>query len=462
MTPTRELAQQVSQMIQPLLDRSIADGIRSAILIGGASMQKQLDMLKRKPRIIIGTPGRINDHLERRSLNLSKSHFLVMDETDRMLDMGFGKQIDRVLSFMPAQRQTLLFSATLPPEILKLSERYLKKPARIAAGAVSRPAAKVKQEARNVSQGQKYDLLTQELGTREGSVIIFVRTKHGADRLAKKLEKDQFSTAPIHGDLRQNQRTKAIASFRAGDVRILVATDVAARGLDVPHVAHVINFDLPQVPEDYIHRIGRTGRAGAEGEALSFISSEEQGKWRDIQRLLNPDDRTSAQPSSSDNRGEGRRRATANPPENKYARKREYFKGRGRPDGDRNEKDRDFRDGGNRSDRGGRFSRDRKDRDFRDGGNRDDRGSRFSRDRNDRPRREHGEDAPRNDRNRNFRSDQGKGFKVDRDSRQGERPTDASRLPNNNAPRKGKRGNHRKGKGGFGGHAHAQKSGSRI
>jgi ATP-dependent RNA helicase DeaD len=290
--PTRELAAQILQAVIQMLDRSA--GIRCALLIGGESMGKQLDALRQQPRIIIGTPGRINDHLNRRSLNLSKTDYLVLDETDRMLDMGFGVQIDKILKYMPQRRQTMLFSATLPHHITKLADQYMHSPERIAVGSTTAPIAKIKQETLNVSQTEKYAALTVELEKRGGSVIIFVKTKHGADRLALKLDKENFDADAIHGDLRQNKRDRVIREFRNGKIRILVATDVAARGLDIPHIEHVINYDLPQCPEDFIHRIGRTGRNGAEGSALSFVSREDGAKWGAIQRLLNPGERRPA------------------------------------------------------------------------------------------------------------------------------------------------------------------------
>jgi ATP-dependent RNA helicase DeaD len=285
MAPTRELATQVLQTIKKLISQNPA--IKTALLIGGENMFRQFRQLEDHPRIIVGTPGRINDHLTRKSLRLGNADFLVLDEMDRMLDMGFGVQIDKVLAFMPQERQTLMFSATMPKHIINMSEKYMKNAVRIAVGSTTAPSAAIKQNIIRVSQPEKYTVLTQQLDARGGSVIIFVRTKHGADRLAHKLEKENHEAAAIHGDLRQNQRDKVIRKFREKSIRILVATDVAARGLDVPHIEHVINYDLPQCPEDYIHRIGRTARAGAQGEALSMISPDENGKWIAIEKLMN-------------------------------------------------------------------------------------------------------------------------------------------------------------------------------
>jgi ATP-dependent RNA helicase DeaD len=286
MTPTRELAVQVVTVIKQLLGQH--SPIKTALLIGGESMPKQLQELRLRPRILVGTPGRINDHLARGSLMLHDTNLLVLDETDRMLDMGFGVQIDKVLKFLPQQRQTMLFSATLPQAIVKLSEKYLKNPERIAVGATNATATNVKQESVHVSQAEKFGELLKQINAREGSIIVFVKTKYGAEKMADKLCKNNVSADAIHGDLQQRRREKVIAAFRAKKHRVLVATDIASRGLDIPHIEHVINYDLPQVPEDYIHRIGRTARAGAEGCAISFVSGEDAGKWRAIQRLLNP------------------------------------------------------------------------------------------------------------------------------------------------------------------------------
>ena len=286
LAPTRELAAQVTQAIHQMLGRGAV--ITTALLIGGETMQKQFQQLRRNPRIIVGTPGRINDHLERGTLKLNDADFLVLDETDRMLDMGFGVQIDRILKHMPQKRQTLMFSATLPPHIVKLSERYLHQPERIAIGSTTTPVSRIKQEEIRTTAGEKYNVLIGQLGQREGSVIVFVKTKHGADRLADRLSRADFAAEAIHGDLRQNRRDRVIRDFREKKHRILVATDVAARGLDIPHIEHVVNYDLPQCPEDYIHRLGRTARAGAEGAAVCLLTPEDGDKWRAIQRLINP------------------------------------------------------------------------------------------------------------------------------------------------------------------------------
>ena len=285
--PTRELASQVMQTVTKLNSKEI--NINSALLIGGESMQKQLRQLTKRTRIIVGTPGRINDHIERKSLKLYKVTYLVLDETDRMLDMGFTPQIELILKHIPKSHQTLLFSATLPNDILKISEKYLKNPERISIGSVSTPIEKIKQETFQITPDKKYHELINQLVERSGSILVFVKTKHGADKIVKRLKYDGHSADAIHGNLRQSKRDRVIRGFRSGKNRILVATDVAARGLDIPLIQHVINYDLPQVPEDYIHRIGRTGRAGKEGSAMTFLTNHDYSMWRSIQKLIDPD-----------------------------------------------------------------------------------------------------------------------------------------------------------------------------
>ncbi len=285
--PTRELATQVMETVLKLNIREI--GIGNALLIGGESMQKQLRQLKKRARIIVGTPGRINDHIERKSLNLSRVNYLVLDETDRMLDMGFTPQIEVILKFIPKNHQTLLFSATLPENILKISQKYLNNPERVSVGSLSTPIEKIKQETFQITADKKYHELINQLVERSGSILVFVKTKHGADKIVKRLKYDGHKADAIHGNLRQSKRDRVIRGFRNGNSRILIATDVAARGLDIPVIKHVINYDLPQVPEDYIHRIGRTGRAGKDGSALTFLTNNDRSMWRSIQKLIDPD-----------------------------------------------------------------------------------------------------------------------------------------------------------------------------
>ena len=284
LTPTRELAIQVLDTLHQLLGKH--SEVKTALLIGGDSMTKQLRQLSAKPRIIVGTPGRINDHLERRTVSLAHTNFLVLDETDRMLDMGFSAQLQEIVRYLPAKRQTLMFSATMAPEIIKIANTYLQDPVRIAIGSTSSPTAAITQEVLKTIEADKFGLLLELLDRRQGTMIVFVKTKFGTERLALRLRKEGHDVEAIHGDLRQAKRERVIREFRAGKSRVLVATDVAARGLDIPHIECVVNYDLPQCPEDYIHRIGRTGRAGAQGFAVSLVTGQDGGKWRGISKLM--------------------------------------------------------------------------------------------------------------------------------------------------------------------------------
>ena len=321
--PTRELASQVMQTVLKLNVREI--GIGNALLIGGESMQKQLKKLKKRARIIVGTPGRINDHLKRQSLDLSKVSYLVLDETDRMLDMGFTPQIELILKFIPKEHQTLLFSATLPNNILKISEKYLNNPERIAVGSLSTPIERIKQETLQVTQDKKYHELINQLIERSGSILVFVKTKHGADKIVKRLKYDGHSADAIHGNLRQSKRDRVITGFRNGKSRILIATDVAARGLDIPLIQHVINYDLPQVPEDYIHRIGRTGRAGKDGSALTFLTPSDNSMWNSIRRLIDPNFKPSHNGYKKRYKNEKRSKASFSK-NRKFKDKKKFFK----------------------------------------------------------------------------------------------------------------------------------------
>lgn len=336
-TPTRELAVQVIDIIRQLVGPK--KRIHAALLIGGAPIRTQMEQLKRRPRIIVGTPGRINDHLERGRLYLDKASFLVLDETDRMLDMGFGVQIDEIVSHMPKTRQTLLFSATLPKSIQKVASKYLNNPERVAIGSTTDVAKNVNQEMIRVATSDKYDMLLSQVANRKGSMIIFVKTKRSADKMAERLRNEDFKANAIHGDLRQRQRDRVIKQFREKKYRILVATDVAARGLDIPHIEHVINYNLPQCPEDYIHRIGRTARAGAEGEALCIVSPDENAKWNAITRMLDPntsDDGGSEQNSRKRSNGGRRKQYSKNRKSN--GGQREFVKAKGRSRGENNKK----------------------------------------------------------------------------------------------------------------------------
>jgi len=326
MCPTRELATQVMESIRSIISNKI--NIKTALLIGGESMQKQLRQLGNRSRIIVGTPGRINDHLKRKSLNLSPTKYLVLDETDRMLDMGFTPQIEMVLKFVPKEHQTLLFSATLPQNIIRISERYLNKPERISTGATSVPIAKIKQETLQVFKENKYDELIDQFLARKGSILVFVKTKRSADKMVKRLKEESHSAEAIHGDLRQSKRDRVINSFRKGLKRILIATDVAARGLDIPLIQHVINYDLPQVPEDYIHRIGRTARAGSEGSALTFLTPDDRSMWNSINKLIDPNFRPVLNSLRRDSKSKRRGKGPNNKKRKARDEKKTYGKGR--------------------------------------------------------------------------------------------------------------------------------------
>ncbi len=282
--PTRELANQVTSVMKIFL--GFKNPLQVVSLIGGEGIYSQINRLKKNPQIIIGTPGRINDHLERKTLNLNKCDLVVLDETDRMLDMGFGIQVNKILKFVQKNRQMLMFSATLPNQILEISAKYLNKPVRISIKDNDVIEVNIKQQVVNLSPKDKHKELVNQIFSRDGSILIFVKTKYGAEKVAKRLEKDSIKATALHGGLRQNKRTRIMENFRTEKFRILVATDIASRGLDIPHIEHIINFDLPQSREDFIHRIGRTARAGSIGEAVSFVTSNETKMWKSIERIL--------------------------------------------------------------------------------------------------------------------------------------------------------------------------------
>ena len=288
LTPTRELAVQVGKNIKDLIGKNIK--IKCAVLIGGDSIKKQISLIKQNPRIFIGTPGRINDHLNRKTLNLKNINILVLDETDRMLDLGFINQIQNIMGFMPQKKQTFLFTATLPKNIKNISDKYLFEPVKILVEKKENILKNLEHSIINIKQIDKYKKLLEELNEREGTVLVFMKTKHSSKRIYLKLLKDGISVNTIHGNVRQNKRLNILNKFRNQKFRVLVATDVAARGLDISHIEHVINYDLPQRTEDYIHRIGRTARAGKKGSVLSFISETDKNIWRDIYKLINPND----------------------------------------------------------------------------------------------------------------------------------------------------------------------------
>lgn len=296
LAPTRELALQISDVLQKLLSQHRQ--IRTVLLIGGVDMGKQIRDLRQSPGIIIATPGRLSDHLRRRTVNLSKVDMVVLDEGDRMLDMGFEPQINDILKSVNPDRQMLLFSATLPPKIKKLSERYLKNPAFVKVGESSPPIDRIRHLLVPVEKSKRKEVLLDHLNARAGSVLIFVNTQHGTNRLSDYLEEFGFPVTKIHGGRTQGQRNQALLGFRSGKFRIMVATDVAARGLDVPQIEHVINFDLPKDIDDYVHRIGRTARAGAEGEAICYLGNEDRNLWNRIARTYRLEMMAGAAPSS--------------------------------------------------------------------------------------------------------------------------------------------------------------------
>ncbi|MGI2299747.1 DEAD/DEAH box helicase [Candidatus Cardinium hertigii] len=281
LAPTRELAEQVAGVMSSMVRG--CSHLRTVLLIGGEPIGKQLIRLRMSPNIIVGTPGRVEDHLCRGSLHLHRTTFLVLDEIDRMLDMGFSIQIDKIIKRLPIERQTLMFSATLDRNIERLAGSYLRQPARINVEVSDGEPKNIEEESLYVPEAAKFQVLLEQLNQREGSIIVFVRTQVKADSISYQLQQANFKVCAIHGGLKQHQRKRVIKDFRNKHYTIIVATDVAARGLDIDHIKHVINYDFPQAAEDYTHRIGRTGRAGATGFALSMISSpQERRLWRII------------------------------------------------------------------------------------------------------------------------------------------------------------------------------------
>jgi ATP-dependent RNA helicase RhlE len=256
-------------------------------VFGGVGMNPQINALRNGVDILVATPGRLLDHMQQRTVDLRNIEFLILDEADRMLDMGFIRDIRRILAVLPEQRQNLFFSATFSKEIRGLADSFLRSPVEVAIARNGQTAELISQVVHLVDKDRKRALLAHLI--REGNwqqVLVFARTKHGANRLAEQLGKDGIGAEAIHGNKSQNQRTRALADFKAGKAQVLVATDIAARGLDIEQLPHVVNYELPNVPEDYVHRIGRTGRAGSAGEAVSLVSNDEYGFLRDIERLL--------------------------------------------------------------------------------------------------------------------------------------------------------------------------------
>lgn len=281
--PTRELAQQVNETLQKI---SFVFHMRTAVLIGGESMHWQIRDLRNNPRIIIATPGRLLDHIRERRIQLADVKVLVLDEADRMLDMGFAPQLNQILKTVPKERQTLLFSATMPSTILKLATTYMHLPLHVEVAPSGSTVAQIEQEVFIIQQESKLSLLEKLLQEYTGTVLVFSRTKYGAEKIAHVLKLLGHHAAEIHSNRSQSQRREALSGFKSGKYRILVATDIAARGIDVNNIELVVNFDLPDNSEDYVHRIGRTGRAGKTGTAISFATPRQKNDIRQIERLI--------------------------------------------------------------------------------------------------------------------------------------------------------------------------------
>ena len=323
LTPTRELAAQVGASVN---NYGKYLRLKSAIVYGGVKINPQIATLRRGVEILVATPGRLLDHVSQKTVDLSKVEMLVLDEADRMLDMGFIRDIRRILALLPKQRQNLLFSATFSNEIKDLADGLLTSPALIEVARRNAACDLVSQVVHPVDRERKRELLSYLIGAQNWrQVLVFTRTKHGADRLSRQLERDGIKSAAIHGNKSQGARTRALADFKRGTVRVLTATDIAARGLDIDQLPHVVNFELPNVPEDYVHRIGRTGRAGNEGEAISLVCVDELKLLRDIERTVKreipkvtvsgyePDPTIKAEPIfKGRNAGGGTRRPNAN------------------------------------------------------------------------------------------------------------------------------------------------------
>ncbi|MEN8129734.1 MAG: DEAD/DEAH box helicase [Pseudomonadota bacterium] len=317
-TPTRELAAQVGDSVETY-GRHLP--LTSAVVFGGVKINPQIAKLRRGVDILVATPGRLLDHAGQKTVDLSQVEFLVLDEADRMLDMGFIHDIRKILALLPGNgaRQNLLFSATFSNEIKQLADRLLNRPELIEVARRNATVERIEQLVHPVDKHRKREMLSHMIGSRNWrQVLVFTRTKHGANRLAQQLEKDGLSATAIHGNKSQGARTRALAGFKSGKVRVLVATDIAARGLDIDQLPHVVNFELSSVPEDYVHRIGRTGRAGNKGQAISLVCVDEHKLLRDIERLLRreipkvvvegyaPDPRIQAEPIQQGRNSRGR------------------------------------------------------------------------------------------------------------------------------------------------------------
>jgi ATP-dependent RNA helicase RhlE len=285
LVPTRELAAQVQESVR---NYGKYHKVRSTVVFGGVGFQPQAEQLRRGVDIVVATPGRLLDHVEQRTIDLRHVEVLVLDEADRMLDMGFIPAIRRVLALLPAQRQNLLFSATFPDEIRKLANSFMRNPVTVEVAPRNKPVELISQVVYPVHQTRKRELLSHLVKTNNWhQVLVFTRTKHGANRLAQQLERDGIESDAIHGNKSQGARTRALKRFKDNELQVLVATDIAARGIDIEELPHVVNYDLPHVAEDYVHRIGRTGRAGASGQAVSLVSGEDRSLLTAVERLIN-------------------------------------------------------------------------------------------------------------------------------------------------------------------------------
>lgn len=340
LTPTRELAAQVYDNVR---EYSKYVNIKSAVVFGGVKPASQIATLKKGVDILVATPGRLLDLHDRKAVSFKRIDVLILDEADRMLDMGFARDLNKIISFMPAKRQNLLFSATFSKEIKKLAEGILRNPVEVETAPKNSTAKKVSHQVYKIDKKRKTEFTIELIKENNWSqVLIFTRTKHGANRLTEKLVKSKISAAAIHGNKSQGARTKALKNFKENSIKVLVATDIAARGLDIPLLPHVINYELPNVPEDYVHRIGRTGRAGAEGEAISFVCSEETEYQKEIEKLLGeklkssvvegyePTDTAAPKRAATQSKGSfGKKKKGSNTTssEKKKPRKKPHFKG---------------------------------------------------------------------------------------------------------------------------------------
>lgn len=337
LTPTRELAAQVYDNVRAY---SKYINIKSAVVFGGVKPASQIATLRKGVDILVATPGRLLDLHDRKAVSFKRIDVLILDEADRMLDMGFARDLNKLISFMPAKRQNLLFSATFSTPIKKLAEGILRNPVSIETAPKNSTAKKVSHQVYKIDKKRKTEFTIQLIKENSwNQVLIFTRTKHGANRLTEKLVKSKISAAAIHGNKSQGARTKALKNFKENSIKVLVATDIAARGLDIPLLPHVINYELPNVPEDYVHRIGRTGRAGAEGEAISFVCSEETEYQKEIEKLLGeklktsivegyePTDTAAPKRAATQSKNSFGKKKLATTGEKKKPRKKPHFRG---------------------------------------------------------------------------------------------------------------------------------------